>query len=82
MAAKRYTVRMHWRSTLESQEDINLDPREETILRSTLERMALAQRGTLRLDLSEYSLTVHSVGGGQIKARCSVAGNGATVVRR
>ena len=81
MAANRYTVRMHWRSALESQEDVNLDPRDEVILRSTLERMVLARRGTLRLDLSEFSLWVHSVGGGQVKARCTVAANGATVVR-
>jgi hypothetical protein len=82
MTAQRYTVRMYWRSKMEAQEDTNLDPRDETILRQTLERMVQAKRGTLRLDLSEYSIMVHSLGGGQVKAQCSVAPNGATLVKR
>ena len=82
MAANRYTVRLYWRSRLEAQEDVNLDPWDEVILRSTLERMVLARRGTLRLDLSLYSVVVHSVGGGAIWARCGVAPSGATTVKR
>jgi hypothetical protein len=44
--------------------------------------MVHAKRGTLRLDLSEYSIVVHSLGGGQVKAQCSIAPNGATLVKR
>jgi hypothetical protein len=82
MTAQRYTVRMYWRSTMEAQEDTNLDPRDGSILRQTLERMVQKKRGTLKLDLSEYSLVVHSLGGGQVKARCTIAPNGATLVKR
>jgi hypothetical protein len=39
---------------MEAQEDTNLDPRDEAILRQTLERMVQSKRGTLKLDLSEY----------------------------
>ncbi|MDQ1678052.1 MAG: hypothetical protein QOF58_6656 [Pseudonocardiales bacterium] len=82
MTAKRYTVRMYWRSSMQVQEDTNLDPRDDAILRQTLERMVQARQGTLRLDLSEYSIVVHSAGGGRVHARCGVASNGATQVRR
>jgi hypothetical protein len=43
--------------------------------------MVHAKRATLRLDLSEYSIVVHSLGGGQVKAQCTIAPNGATMVK-
>jgi hypothetical protein len=82
MTAKRYTVRTYWRSSMQAQEDTNLDPRDDAILRQTLEQMVQARQGTLRLDLSEYSIVVHSAGGGRIHARCGIAPNGGTLVRR
>jgi hypothetical protein len=82
MTAKRYTVRMYWRSSMQAQEDTSLDPRDDAILRQTLERMVQDRHGTLRLDLSEYSIVVHTAGGGRIHARCEVAPNGATLVHR
>lgn len=82
VTASRYTLRLYWRSMIESQEDSNLDPKDDTMLRSTLERMVHAKRGTLKLDLSEWSLTVHSLGGGRVHARLRVSPSGASEVRR
>jgi hypothetical protein len=75
-------LRLYWRSTLEAQEDTNLDPTDEKMLRSTLERMVEEKRGTLKLDLSEWSLAVHSPGGGRIHARLRVTPAGLNQVRR
>lgn len=82
MAAKRYTLRLYQRSRMVRQEDINLDPRDDDMLRTTLERMVEAERGSLKLDLSEWSLIVHSLGGGMIRARLCVQTSGASNVTR
>lgn len=82
MSARRYTVRLFEGAMRRGQEDLNLDPRNRQILRSTLERMVLSKMGTLDLDLSRWSLVVHSLGGGQIQARCRVLASGATEVSR
>lgn len=82
MAAKRYTLRLYQRSRMVHQEEANLDPRDDAMLRATLERMVKAERGTLKLDLSEWSLAVHSHGGGMVHARLEVAPSGAMSIRR
>lgn len=81
-AARRYTVRLRWRSSMEAQRDVNLDPRDGEALRAVLEELVHAARGTLRLDLSQFSLTVHSPGGGRVHAVCRVTPAGATEVTR
>lgn len=63
-------------------EDANLDPRDDDMLRATLERMVEGERGTLKLDLSEWSLVVHGLGGGMIKARLNVTPVGTSEIRR
>jgi hypothetical protein len=80
MAAKRYTLRLYWLSSLELQEDTNLDINDEVFLRQTLERMVLAKRGTLKLDLSQFSMVVHNPGGGMRHRRVKVLPSGATQV--
>jgi hypothetical protein len=82
MTAGRRTVRLYWRSTLELQQDRNIDPHNDGALRTVLEEMVLAKRGTLRLDLSEFRIQVHSLGGGRILARCEVDSGGLTKVIR
>lgn len=82
MAAKRYTLRLYQRSRMVRQEDANLDPRDDDILRATLERMVEAERGTLRLDIAEWSLVVHNLGGGMIQARAQVTSAGMTDIHR
>lgn len=82
MAAKRYTLRLYQRSRMVRQEDANLDPRDDDMLRATLERLVEAERGTLRLDLSDWSLVVHNPGGGMIQARAQVTPTGMTEIRR
>jgi len=81
MAAKRYTLRLYQRSRMIRQEDANLDPKDDAMLRATLERMVEAERRSLRLDLSEWSLVVHSLGGGMIRARLYVTSSGSNDVR-
>jgi hypothetical protein len=46
------------------------------------ERMVEEKRGTLKLDLSEWSLAVHSPGGGRVHARLRVTPAGLNDVRR
>jgi hypothetical protein len=82
LAAKRYTLRLYWRKSLQLQEDTNLDVKDEKFLRETLERMVMAKRGTLKLDLSEYSMVVHNPGGGMIQRRVKVLPSGATEIKR
>jgi hypothetical protein len=82
MNAQRYTLRLFRRSSKVRQEDANLDPRDDAVLRTTLERLVEAERGTLSLDLSEWWLRVHSLGGGQIRAEVRVSPSGATEVKR
>lgn len=82
MAVGRHTVRLYWRSTMELQQDININPSNDQALRALLEQMVKAKRGTLQLDLSEFRIQVHSLGGGRLKARCEIDSGGMTVVRR
>jgi hypothetical protein len=44
--------------------------------------MVQAEHGSLRLDLSEWSLAVHNLGGGMIQARLHITPSGASTVRR
>lgn len=81
MAAKRYTLRLYWRRSLQLQEDTNIDIKDEKFLRETLERLVVAKRGTLKLDLSEYSMVVHNPGGGMIQRRVLVLPSGATKIK-
>ncbi len=82
MSAQRYTIRLHWRSRQERQCDTNIDPTDNQALRDRLESMVKAARGTLDLDLSEWSVTVHSLGGGMVRAKCRVSPSGETEVTR
>lgn len=52
------------------------------MLRATLERLVQAEKGTLKLDLSEWSMVVHSLGGGMVRATVKVTPSGATDIRR
>jgi hypothetical protein len=82
VTAQRYTLRLYRRSARVRQEDASLDPRDDAMLRATLERLVEAERGTLQLDLSEWWLRVHTLGGGQIRAEVRVTPFGATEVKR
>ncbi len=82
MTAKRYTLRLYWRSTRERQCDTNIDPSDVDVLRQRLEEMVKVQRGTLNLDMSQWRLVVHSLGGGRVVATCRVSPSGVTEVDR
>lgn len=82
MAAKRVTLRLYWRKTKQAEVDTNIDLGDEKYLREKLEEMVLAKRGTLKLDLSEYSMVVHKPGGGAIQRRVLVLPSGATQIKR
>lgn len=82
MAANRVTCRLYWRRTLEATEDTNLDVNDAGFLRAKLEEMVLAKRRTLRLDLSEFSMTVSPVGKLAVLKRVVVESSGATTVSR
>jgi hypothetical protein len=81
MAAKRYTLELYWRRSLQLQEDTNLDIKDERFLRETLERLVIAKRGTLKLDLSEYSMSGRNPGPGMIRRRVKVLPSGATQIK-
>jgi hypothetical protein len=82
LTAGRHTIRLYWRSTRELQQDHNIDPRSDTALRQLLEQLVKQKRGTLNLDLSEWRIDVHRLGGGRIKARCKVTRDGQTEIKR
>jgi len=82
MIANRFTVRLYRRSSEQAEVDTNLDPGDDAMLRAVLERMVTDVQGDLRLDLSEWSIVVHSLGGGRIRARCRITSSGATSVDR
>lgn len=81
--AELYEIRLYQGGSLLLSEETNLDPRDDRMLRSTLERLVKAKRRTLRLDLSEYSIDVHSFGFGTRRvATCTVTPHGRTKVKR
>lgn len=83
MAAKRYTIRLYEKTWQRGKDtETNLDPRDDRMLRETLERLVKEKRGNLKVDLSRWHIVVHSPGGGMIQARCSVDASGRTVVKR
>lgn len=82
MTAKRYLVRLYEHRTRRLEREVNLDPKDDAILRSTLEDLVKAKVGHLRVDLSRWSIRVHNLGGGMVRARCWVSKTGATVVKR
>jgi hypothetical protein len=82
MAARRYTIRLYRGIKREAQEDLNLDPADNKMLRKTLETMVKKVHGTLECDLSEWRIVVHNLGGGMVRARCRVSSSGETKVTR
>jgi hypothetical protein len=82
MPTKRYTVRLYWQSSRESEEVVRLDPRSTAALRSVLERMVEVHQGAAAGDLSGYSIVVQSRGNGLVYARCRVTTTGVTEVER
>lgn len=81
--ADRYEIRLYQGGSLLLLEQTNLDPRDDKVLRETLERLVRKKRRTLRLDLSEYHIDVHSFGFGTRRvATCTVTRQGRTQVRR
>lgn len=82
MNARRFTVRLYERTTMRLQKDLNLDPADDKRLREVLEELVTEHRGDINTDLSVWSIVVHTLGGGQIKAKCLVAASGSTEVKR
>lgn len=82
MIARRYTVRLYWRRSMKAQQDVNLDPKSDRVLRALLEDLVAQVRGNLRCDLSEWKVVVHALGGGRIHATCTVTSDGFTKVTR
>jgi hypothetical protein len=82
MPAKRYTVRLYWRSSREAEESVRLDPRSSGALRAVLEDMVATHHGPEADDLSEYELVVQAPGNGRVHARCWVTLAGVTEVER
>lgn len=85
MTADRYLVQLYRNGVHLRRRDqqTNLDPRDDSVLREWLERLVDAERGSLRLDLSAgWELRVRPAGLVRIVARCWVDRSGRTVVRR
>jgi hypothetical protein len=82
MRAKRYTLRLYWRTSREAEQSAPLDVHSSAALRAALEDMVAACHGPDVDDLSEYSLVVRTPGNGRVHARCWIALNGVTEVER
>lgn len=85
MPADRYRVqlyrnRVHLRR---HDQETNLDPRDDSVLRSWLEDLVETEMKTLNLDLSKgWELRVRLPKAPTVMARCSVDRSGRTVVTR
>jgi hypothetical protein len=79
--AARVTVELRRHRRTVATKVTNLDYRDDTILRATLEQMVEDRVGTLKVDLSEWSLAVRSAKGTVI-ARVTITPAGATEVTR
>jgi hypothetical protein len=60
----------------------NSSPTYGTWSHATTRLLGLAKRGTLKLDLSEWTMVVPSLGGGMVRATVKVTPSGATETRR
>lgn len=82
VGADRVTVELvEQRRWVRLTELTNLDYRDHGVLRRTLERLVLEHRGTLKLDLSQWSLKVRSSNGGTVIATVYVTHGGETDVQ-
>lgn len=85
MPAHRFRVQLYRHGAHRSRHEqlTNLDPADDGILRSWLERLVQADRGTLRLDLADgWELRVRIPAGVRVVARVTVDRSGRTVVKR
>jgi hypothetical protein len=82
MTARRYTLRLHQTGRWRAEQNLNLDPADDGRLRAVLESWVEKRAGTLQLDLSEWSMRVHTLGGGRVVATVTIQPNGATAVKR
>lgn len=85
MPADRYDVQLYRNNVHLKRHDqqTNLDPRDDTVLREWLEKLVKAEMKTLNTDLSKrWELRVRLPRRPRIVARCTVDGSGRTVVKR
>jgi hypothetical protein len=85
LPANRYRIELYRNGVHRRRHDqlTNLDPADDSVLRSWLEQLVEAERGTLKLDLADgYELRVRIPDGVRVVARCTVDKSGRTVVRR
>jgi hypothetical protein len=83
MPADRVTVRLYYQRRHETaREDTNLDYKDDGALRRTLERMVRENRGTLNLDLSDWSLRLYSPRGGAAIVKVFITKSGETQIER
>ena len=83
--ADRYDVQLYRNNVHLKRHDqqSNLDPCDDGVLREWLEKLVKAEKKTLDLDLSKYwELRVRLPGRPRIVARCRVDKSGRTVVKR
>lgn len=85
MPADRHRVQLYRRGVRLRRHDqlTNLDPFDDQMLREWLERLVKAEKGTLRLDLSDgWELRVRVAAGVRVVAKATVSRAGRTVVKR
>jgi hypothetical protein len=83
--ADRYDVQLYRYNVHLKRHDqqTNLDPRDDAVLRGWLEKLVKAEKNTLVLDLSKgWELRVRLPGRPYIVARCRVGDSGLTTVKR
>jgi hypothetical protein len=82
VTADRYTIKVYRNGRRQGDPvDLNLDPTDDARCREVLEDLVKQRAGTLKLDLSQWSMDVHRLGGGMVRRTVSIDPSGRTVLK-
>ena len=82
MTADRYTIKIYRNGRKQGDPmDMNFDPTDDQRCREVLEDLVKQRAGSLKLDLSQWSLEICRLGGGQVRRTVSIDPSGRTVCK-
>lgn len=82
MTAGRFTLKLYRNGSRQGDPvDLNFDVDDEERCREVLEQLVKNRARHLDLDLSQWSVDVHRLGGGQVRRTISIDSSGRTVLK-
>ncbi len=82
MAARRRTVRLYRLGRLKGEKVLTIDDARDLVLRKVLDEWVDELMGTGKFVITQWSMVVHTVGGGMVRAKVTVNSDLVTVVKR